>query len=413
MNHPELMYEGKHGAFVKDGIDFQPSVPQTSSKLRGVRLAVKDVFDVAGLRTGAGNPAWREGQTVAQRSAFAITALLSAGAEWAGKTVTDELAYSLTGSNIHYGTPCNPAAPDRLPGGSSSGSAVAVAGGHADIGLATDCGGSARLPASYCGVWGIRPSHGLAGTSGFFLAPSFDTVGWFTRSGDVLMEVLRVLAPDIEVRKPCSWLVPQDALAVCHPAAQAAIGVLLENLPLQKKQLPQGALPLASWANAYRVLAGAEIWNIHGRWVQENGQHLAEDVLARFRAASRISTEEVNQEQATRQAAIQKLENLLADDAIILMPTVPGPAPFRASPEDVLATERQQVQQLVSAAGLAGLPQVTLPWMKIHGAPVGLSVMGAKGNDGTVVHAAKMLSELVATYSISRRKIAFVSKEKV
>lgn len=396
MRSPELMHDGKYGAFVKDGIDYQPSVPQSSAQLSGMRLAVKDVFDVAGLRTGAGNPAWWQGQTTAENSAFAVSALLAAGAEWVGKTVTDELAYSLTGANIHYGTPCNPAAPDRLPGGSSSGSAVAVAGGHADIGLATDCGGSARLPASYCGVWGIRPSHGLAGKSGFPLAPSFDTVGWFTRSGNVLMDVLRVLVPDVDVREPRSWVIPQDALAVCHPAVKAAMINLLEKLPLPQKQLPPGTLPLASWANAYRVLAGAEIWNIHGQWVQENGQHLAEDVLARFMAASRIAADEVKQEQGIRHAATRTLEDLLADDAIILMPTVPGPAPLCSSPTDMLATERQQVQQLVSAAGLAGLPQVSLPWIEIDGAPVGLSVMGARGNDGTVVQGARVLSKLVS-----------------
>lgn len=393
MKQPELMQEGLHGAFVLDGISLQPSGPTKSDALKGLRLAVKDVFDVAGLRTGAGNPAWWRGQPVATDSAYAVAALLEAGAEWVGKTVTDELAYSLTGSNIHYGTPCNPAAPGRLPGGSSSGSAVAVAGGHADIGLATDCGGSARLPASYCGVWGIRPSHGLVGKSGFPLAPSFDTVGWFTRSGDVLMDVLRVLAPDTQVREPRSWVIPMDALAGCHPAVQEAMDALLRKLPLPQKQLPQDTLPLAAWANAYRVLAGAEIWSIHGEWVKQNSQHLAEDVLTRFNAASRVTPDEVAQEQVTRQAAIATLESLLTDDAIIVMPTVPGPAPLCSSPEDVLTRERQQVQQLVSAAGLAGLPQVTLPWIEIDGAPVGLSVMGAKGNDGTVAQAAKILSK--------------------
>lgn len=397
MKHPELMHEGRHGAFVKDGIDYQPSVPQSSSRLEGMRLAVKDVFDVASLRTGAGNPVWWQGQTAAENSAFAVSALLTAGAEWVGKTVTDELAYSLTGANIHYGTPSNPAAPNHLPGGSSSGSAVAVAGGHADIGLATDCGGSARLPASYCGVWGIRPSHGLAGKSGFQLAPSFDTVGWFTRSGNVLMDVLRVLVPDIDVREPRSWVVPQDALAVCHPAVQDAMLNLLRKLPLHPKQLRPGTLPLASWANAYRVLASGEIWNIHGQWVQKNGQHLAKDVLARFMAASRITSNEVAQGQVVRNTATRTLEDLLVDDAIILMPTVPGPAPLCSSSADVLATERQQVQQLVSAAGLAGLPQVSLPWIEIEGAPVGLSVMGAKGNDGTVAQAAMVLSKLMSS----------------
>ncbi|MCD0502758.1 amidase [Bordetella petrii] len=392
--HPSLTQAGMHGAFVKDGLNYQPRVPQTSSRLEGLRLAVKDVFDVAGLRTGAGNPAWWRKQPIAQTSAPAVSALLAAGARWAGKTVTDELASSLTGSNVHYGTPVNPADPRRLPGGSSSGSAVAVAGGHAEIALATDCGGSARLPASYCGIWGIRPSHGCAGMSGFPLAPSFDTVGWFTASGKVLMDVLHVVVPDARVREPRSWVVPEDALAICGPEVRVAMANLLMKLDLPRKSIPAGTLPLNAWANAYRVLAGAEIWMEHGHWVAENGAHLADNILKHFMAASRIGAEEIRQERLVRETATQILAEILSDDAIILMPTVPGPAPSRCSPAGLLAEERHRVQQLVSAAGLAGLPQVSMPWIKVDGAPVGLSLIGARANDGAVIHAARSLEKL-------------------
>lgn len=401
MKHSDLLQPGLHDAFVKDGYGVDPSITPSSTKLEGMTLAVKDVFDVEGLRTGAGNPAWWAMQEIAEESAFSVTALLKAGAVWAGKTVTDELAYSLTGANIHYGTPTNPADVQRLPGGSSSGSAVAVAGGHVDIALATDCGGSARLPASYCGVWGIRPSHGYAGKSGFPLAPSFDTVGWFTRSGDVMMDVLQVLVSGLQVDEPRTLLIPQDALAVCAPAVQDAMDELLERLDLPFTHLPQETLPLKQWANAYRVLAGAEIWAEHGQWVCKNGANLAEDVLARFMAASRITAAEIKEENVVRRDAIKTLEDLLADNALILMPTVPGPAPLCTSAEDTLASERQSVQHLVSGAGLAGLPQVSFPWIEIDGAPVGLSVIGSKGNDGTVVRAAQLLDQLLSATQIA------------
>lgn len=391
--HPELTQAGMHGAFVKDGMNYQPRFAQTSSRLEGKRLAVKDVFDVAGLCTGAGNPAWWREQHIADTSAFALSALLAAGAKWVGKTVTDEFAYSLTGINMHYGTPTNPADPQRLPGGSSSGSAVAVAGGYAEIALATDCGGSARLPASYCGIWGIRPSHGCAGTSGFSLAPSFDAVGWFTASGQVLMDVLQVLVPDAQVREPHSWVVLEDALGVCDPEVRDAMANLFKKLELPRRHIPEGTLPLGAWANAYSVLAGAEIWVEHGHWVAANSKHLAEDVLARFISASRIGVDQIKREQTVRDDASQILAKLLAGDAIILMPTVPGPAPSRDSPVSLLATERYKAQQLVSAAGLAGLPQVSMPWIKVGGAPVGLSLIGARGNDGAVIHAARLLEK--------------------
>ena len=393
MRRPDLMQPDLHGAFVKDGFARGPSVPRASTKLEGMQLAVKDVFDVAGLRTGAGNPVWWQAQHEASASAFAVSELLAAGAEWLGKTVTDELAFSLTGANVHYGTPVNPADARRIPGGSSSGSAVAVAAGHADIGLATDCGGSARLPASYCGVWGIRPTHGYAGKSGFPLAPSFDAVGWFTRSGEAMMDVLSILAPDAKAREPRTWLVPADALAVCDPAVQAAMANLQESLKLPVQHLAAGTLPLGAWADAYRILAGAEIWDEHGPWVIQNGEHLAADVRARFIAASAVTAADVDREQVVRTMAIQTLDELLADDTVILMPTAPGPAPLCTASPEALAIERQHALKLLSGAGLAGLPQVSFPWIEVDGAPVGLSVMGARGSDATVIEAARLVAQ--------------------
>jgi hypothetical protein len=145
-------------------------------------FVAKDLIDVAGQVTGGGNPHWHQRQTPATRSAPVIERLLRAGAALVGKTITDELAFSLEGENAHYGTPINPRAPDRLPGGSSSGSAVAVAAGLADLGLGTDTGGSVRVPASFCGLFGWRPSHGRVPMDGVVpFAPSFDTVGLFAR----------------------------------------------------------------------------------------------------------------------------------------------------------------------------------------------------------------------------------------
>ena len=150
--------------------------------LRGCTFAVKDVFDIAGHRTGNGHPRLARDPSTAERTASAVERLLAAGARMVGKTYCDELTYSINGENVHYGTPVNPKAPGRIPGGSSSGSAAAVSGGLVDFALGTDCGGSVRIPASYCGIYGIRTSHGLVPADGVVpLAPSFDTVGWFAR----------------------------------------------------------------------------------------------------------------------------------------------------------------------------------------------------------------------------------------
>ena len=183
--------------------------------LAGLTFAAKDVFDIAGSRTGFGNPAWLESHPPATSTAPAVQLLLDAGADMVGKTVTDEITYSLSGQNAHYGTPLNSAAPGRIPGGSSSGSASAVAGGLVDFALGTDCGGSVRLPASYCGILGIRPSHGRISLEG--VAPftwSFDVAGWFARDADVFAKVGDVLLDEQFPAIPARLLYPQDAFGM-------------------------------------------------------------------------------------------------------------------------------------------------------------------------------------------------------
>ncbi|MGH3390196.1 MAG: amidase family protein, partial [Actinomadura sp.] len=141
-----------------------PGVPD--GPLSGSRVAVKDLFAVAGQRIGGGNPDRLAGAAVQPEHAWAVRALLDAGADVIGIAQTDELAFSLFGTNAHYGTPPNPAAPGRIPGGSSNGPVAAVALGQAEIGLGTDTGGSIRVPASYCGLYGIRPTHGAVPVEG-------------------------------------------------------------------------------------------------------------------------------------------------------------------------------------------------------------------------------------------------------
>ena len=150
--------------------------------LAGLRFAAKDLFDIEGHVTGAGNPDWLALHAPATRTAPVVRRLVDAGASMVGKTHTDELSRGIFGENAHYGTPVNPKAPGRVPGGSSSGSAAAVSGGLVDFALGTDTGGSVRIPASFCGIYGIRPTHGRLPLDGVVgQARSFDTVGWFAR----------------------------------------------------------------------------------------------------------------------------------------------------------------------------------------------------------------------------------------
>jgi amidase len=211
--------------------------------LHGLTMAVKDVFDIAGHRTGNGNPVWLETHAPAERTASAVERLLAAGASMVGKTHTDEMAYSLNGENVHYGTPTNPNAPGRIPGGSSSGSAAAVAGGLVDFALGTDCGGSVRLPASYCGIYGIRTTHGLVLADGVVdLAASFDTVGWFARDPQMLRKVADVLLPAAPAFVPKRLLVAEDAFAFAGPEITAALAAVVERLKAALADYPSPGL---------------------------------------------------------------------------------------------------------------------------------------------------------------------------
>jgi len=403
MMKSDLLQPGLHGAFVADGFDALPAVarqPRTGDRLATLRLAVKDVFDIAGLRTGGGNPAWRDEQPVAARTALTVRALLEEGAQWIGKTVTDELTYSLAGVNAHYGTPVNPADPSRIPGGSSSGSVVAVAAGHADIALGTDCGGSVRLPASYCGVWGMRPTHGRIATDGCLtLAHSFDTVGWFARDAHTLALVFEVLSrsvvaqdtPDdaaFALRVPRNLLACVDAsVAACFEASLDAFGARVAVVA------PEASLE--DWAQAFRVLQAAEIAQRYGPWAREHAASFGADVGARFAMSLTITREQIARAQRVRVDAISAMADALPQDTYWLVPTVPGAAPRADASAETVDHARARSQRMLCVAGLAGLPQVSLPWTRIDGAPVGLSLIGARGADEGVLRVARAVHEIL------------------
>jgi amidase len=250
-------------------IDGAPAGP-----LHGLSFAVKDVFDIAGERTGNGNPVWLETHEPAARTASSVERLLAAGAHMAGKTHTDEMAYSLNGENVHYGTPVNPNAPGRIPGGSSSGSAAAVAGGLVDFALGTDCGGSVRLPASFCGIYGIRTTHGLVSADGIVdLAKSFDTVGWFARDPKIMRRIGEVLLPRASGFAPKRLLIAQDAFAFAGPEVAAALAAAVANVKAafsQHRDVQIYGGDTVTGPRVFRILQGDEIRRRHSAWIDKH-----------------------------------------------------------------------------------------------------------------------------------------------
>src|SRR3954470_3071341 len=242
--------------------------------LAGLTFAAKDIYDVAGHRTGFGSPDWLRTHEPAQRTAPIVQQLLDAGANMAGKTHTDELTFSLNGENAHYGTPVNVNAPGRIPGGSSSGSAAAVGGALVDFALGSDTGGSVRAPASFCGIYGLRPTHARISLDGACpLASSFDTAGWFARDPDVMERVGSVLLNEETDRTmPRRLLVAQDAFDLAGAPATAALQPALErvgHLIGKSQRVTVSNEGLRQWLDVFRTLQGFEIWAQHGPWVEQ------------------------------------------------------------------------------------------------------------------------------------------------
>lgn len=363
-----------------------PGAP--AGPLMGLTFGSKDIYDVAGQMTGCGSPTWAETHEPATEHAPPVAALLAAGARLVGKTHTDELAYSLMGVNAHYGTPTNPADPQRVPGGSSSGSVAAVAAGLVDIGLGSDTGGSVRLPASFCGVYGIRTTHGaIALDRTMPLAPSFDTAGWFARDLDLMALVAGAMGLP-EAAHPNRLLLPVDAWARASAETVAILAPALTQLedrlgPATPVVLaPDG---LGRWFECFRVTQAAEVWEAHGPWVEAAKPKFGPGVADRFRMAAGISAEEWVAARRFRESIRSRVSDLLGEGAVMVMPTSPEPAPMRDAGENALNDFRIRALAMLCTAGLAGLPQLSLPAGRVEDGPVGLSLIGARETDRSLI----------------------------
>jgi amidase len=373
--------------------------PTASGPLDGLAFAAKDVFDVAGHRTGFGNPTWLETHPPAGRTASAVERLLGAGARLVGKTVTDELTYSLTGENVHYGTPANPRCPERVPGGSSSGSASAVAGGVCGLALGTDCAGSVRIPASYCGIFGMRPTHGRVPVDGVCpFAPSFDTVGWLARDADVLERAGRELLADRAEPVPARrLLVAEDAFELVDPRVAGALDPAVERLASAfgsaREPVVVAAEGLGAWMERFRVVQGFEIWQSLGAWIEAAKPQLGPGIRDRVEWARTIAAKDAGEARRAIADVAGRLRALLAPGDVLCLPTAPQPAPpTGGSSEDVENRLRFQAISLLSIANLGGLPQLSMPLAELDGCPLGLSIVGARGTDTTLLSLARRVA---------------------
>ena len=365
--------------------------------LAGLDFAAKDLFDVSGHPTTYGNPDWARTHPPAAGTAPCVSALLQAGARLRGKTKTVELAYGLTGENVWHGTPLNPAAPERFPGGSSCGSAAAVAGGLVEFALGSDTAGSVRVPASYCGVYGIRPSWGavsLAGARG--LAPSFDTAGWFAAGAGTLARVGDVLLPDDGAGALGPLLRPASAWANTLPETAEALAPALRALErLLGPALPVEVAPegLPAFYEHARCAIAEEVWATLGDWIEETRPALGPGVAERFAAARAMDPAKAAAGRAFRRAFAARARALLAGGAVLAFPTAPGPAPLLTATQAEQNAVRESTMGVTAMSGLAGLCEVTLPAGRVEGAPVGFSLLAAPGRDRAALALAAALAK--------------------
>lgn len=368
--------------------------------LGGLRFAVKDLYDLAGHVTSYGNPDWARTHGTAATTAPVVLALLEAGAELVGKTKTVELAYGLTGENIWHGTPVNPNAPDRFPGGSSCGSAAAVGAGLVDFAMGSDTGGSVRIPASYCGVFGIRPSWGAVSLAGCAaLGPSFDTAGWFATSAAILARVGMELLPWEPGGPDClpngPLLKPDDAWINADPAVATALLPALEatervmGQAIRIELCPEG---LPALYKHFRCMQAQEAWATLGRWVTQNSPAFGPGVGERFAAARDMPPAQAAAGRDFRKAFQSRMRSLLAGGAVLAFPTSPIAAPLLTADPAEQNAVRERTMGVTAIAGLGGLPEVSIPAARLRGAPLGLSLVAGAGRDRMLLRLAECVA---------------------
>jgi amidase len=384
------------GFFVPHDIE-APIVGARGGPLGGLTVAVKDMFDIAGTPTGGGNPDWLKMQQPAAQHAGAVQRVLDAGATVIGKTICDEFFYSVSGANAHYGTPVNVRAPGRLPGGSSSGSAAATAAGACDIGLGSDTGGSIRIPASQCGIYGIRPTLDRIELTGVMaMAPSFDVPGWFAGGPGVFRNVGAVLLQGARVEAAVDRLIiADDAFAEADESVATALRAALTRMaPVLPSSRAVQVAPdgLDRCREVFRIIQARETWSTYGDFITRHRPKLGPGIKERMAFAATVTAADAAAARRIHDNARTQIHVLLTPGTIMALPTAPCVAPRIDEPADALESFRVRVMRLTCIAGLGGLPQMSIPVGTVAGCPIGLSFIGWRGGDEALLDLAVTLA---------------------
>lgn len=386
---------GPLNAFVPDSNAYLAGT--SGGPLSGLTFAAKDIFDIAGHVTGCGNPYWLSTHGPAAANAWVVQRLVDAGATMIGKTITDELTRGIFGENMHYGTPVNPNAPGRVPGGSSSGSASAVAGEVVDFALGSDTGGSVRVPSSFCRLYGLRPTHGRIPLEGMLLqAPTFDTIGWFARDADTFAQVGAVILPTgVTAQRPTRLVIAEDAFELAEADTRKALETAVDKIaPLftATSTMRLSSTSLEEWSGHQQVLQSREAWESARDWIDEVNPTFSFEVSDRYAMARSVTDEQIAVAQAGRDAVVARMNEIFdGGDVVVCLPTTVEPAPPVGQRVSDRHTLRLRNSALTSIAGNTGRPQISLPLASVEGLPVGLSLLGDYDADEQLIALAQQI----------------------
>ncbi len=383
-------------AFVPHDLE-APIKGASTGPLAGLTAAIKDMYDIKGTRSGGGNPDWLKHTEPATGNASVIQKLLDAGATIIGKTISEEFFFSLTGANVHYGIPVNARAPGRVPGGSSSGSASAASSNACDFAVGSDTGGSVRIPASFCGLYGLRPTHARVDMTGAMdMAPSFDVGGWFANAPAIFRRVGDVLLGGVRADAAItSMIVLDDAFAEADAEIaalmKAALAAMAGDLPTptHDRISPEG---LDAWRESFRIIQSHEIWKIYGDFVTRHNPTFGSGVKERFAFAATVTDQDAARANEVRRRARERTASIVKPGTILALPTSPSIAPLATSTPEELDRFRARALRMTSTAGLSGLPQVTIPIGTVAGCPAGLSFIAWRGGDEALLDLAVKLA---------------------
>ncbi|XP_009145949.1 outer envelope protein 64, chloroplastic [Brassica rapa] len=433
----------------------QPAPPKAPHPLTGLSFAISDVFDVTGYVTGFGHPDWVRTHEAASSTCPVVSTLVEGGATCVGKTVVDELSFSISGENKHYESPTNPAAHDRIPGGACSGAAVAVATNAVDFALGIDTIGGVRVPAGYCGVLGFKSSHGAISNTGIIpVSSSLDSVGWFARDPNTLRRVGHVLLhlPFATQRNPRQIIVADDYFQllkipvdritqVVTKSAEKLFGKQslkhqsLENyfeskVPSLKeftrtKAIANTKVPTSRLlANVMQLLQRHEFLQNHGDWINTVKPAIGPVISSQVCDNAELTNEEIENLNTIRNQTRVAINSLLKDDGVLVIPTMPTLPPKLGSKEIISEDYQNRASSLLSIASISGCCQVTVPLGHHEKCPVSVSFIARHGGDRFLLDTVQTMyaslqenSSIVADpksskKTISQEESAEIAKEK-